>query len=185
MPLGRLEEHIETDVAPYDIWENEELITITGGQSDFKNDYKFIINHLKDLIQEYSLILKGIGYDPHNADTFLQDLEIFGVPLLQITQSARFLNDGTVDIQLNIESKKLKYEKTNGLLSWSACNAKIVKNSFGEKKVDKEPTAKTKRIDPIDAMIDAHIAFMKLSKDEKVDYKKQMEEYLKTMGWKK
>ena len=185
MPLGRLEEHIETDVAPYDIWENEELITITGGQSDFKKDYKFIINHLKDLIQEYSLILKGIGYDPHNADTFLQDLEIFGVPLLQITQSARFLNDGTVDIQLNIESKKLKYEKTNGLLSWSACNAKIVKNSFGEKKVDKEPTAKTKRIDPIDAMIDAHIAFMKLSKDEKVDYKKQMEEYLKTMGWKK
>ncbi len=185
MPLGRLEEHIETDIAPYDIWENEGLITITGGQSDFKNDYKFIISHLKDLIEEYDLKLKGIGYDPHNADTFLQDLEIFGVPLLQITQSARFLNDGTVDVQLNIESKKLKYEKNNGLLSWSACNAKIVRNSFGEKKVDKEPTAKTKRIDPIDAMIDAHIAFMKLSKEEKVNYSEQMEEYLKTMGWKK
>ena len=31
MPRGRLEEHIETDLAPYDLWEQMELITVTGG----------------------------------------------------------------------------------------------------------------------------------------------------------
>ena len=184
MPRGRLDEHIETDIAPYDLWESAGLITVTGGVSEYKNDYKFIINHLKDLIQEYDLDLKAIGYDPHNADGFLGDLEEFGVPLLQVTQSARFLNDATVDMQLNIKSQKIEYDKQNELLSWSFSNAKVVKNSFGEIKIDKEPKAKTKRIDPADACIDAHVAYMKL-KEEPVDVDKEMENYLQMMMWRK
>lgn len=54
MPKGRLEEHIETDLAPYDLWESKELITVTGGLGDFKNDYKFIIKDLKRVKEEYS-----------------------------------------------------------------------------------------------------------------------------------
>ena len=121
--------------------------------------------------------------DPHNADGFLSDLEVFGVPLLEIKQSARFLNDGTEDMQLNIESGKVKYNKREELLSYSVSNAKIVRNSFGEKKVDKEPTKRTKRIDPVDAMIDAHIAYMKFNETENVDYEEEMKNYLENMGW--
>lgn len=183
MPRGRLEEHIVTDVAPYDVWEQAELITITGGQDTFKNDYKFIIKYLREIIEEYELDLQAIGYDPHNADGFLSDLEEFGVPLLEIRQSARFLNDGTQDMQLLIESGKIKYNKNEELLSYSVSNAKIVKNSFDEKKVDKEPNAKTKRIDPVDAMINAHITQMKFNEKETIDYNKEMEQYLEEMGW--
>lgn len=183
MPRARMEEHVTTDIAPYDLWETENLITVTGGQSTYKNDYKFIIKYLKDIIEKYDLELQGIGYDPHNADGFLADLEEFGVPLLEVKQSARFLHDGTEDMQLNIESKKIKYNKKEELLSYSVSNAKIVKNSFGEKKIDKEKNAKNKRIDPVDAMIDAHITQMKLKEEETVDYNKEMEDYLQTMGW--
>lgn len=181
MPKGRLEEHIETDVAPYDMWEDSGLITVTGGANEYKNDYKFIINHLKDLITEYDLQLKAIGYDPHNADGFLADLEEFGVPLLSITQSARFLNDATVDMQLDIKSEKIEYDEENELMSWSFCNAKVVKNSFGEIKVDKEPRAKTKRIDPVDACINAHVTYMKLKEEDSIDMDKEMEKYLDMM----
>ena len=183
MPRGRLEEHITTDVAPYDLWEQQELITVTGGTSTYKNDYKFIIKYLKDIIEEYELKLQAIGYDPHNADGFLSDLEEFGVPLLEITQNAKTLNDGTEDMQLLIESGKIKYNKGEELLSYSVSNAKIVRNSLGDKKVDKEPKAKTKRIDPVDAMIDAHITYMKFNEKEAIDYDKEMEEYLEKMGW--
>ncbi|MCI8486135.1 MAG: terminase large subunit [Clostridia bacterium] len=183
MPRGRLQEHIVTDIAPYDVWEQQELITVTGGQDTYKNDYKFIIKYLKEIIENYDLQLQAIGYDPHNADGFLSDLETFGVPLLEIKQSARYLNDGTQDMQLNIESGKIKYNKKEQLLSYSVSNAKIVRNSFGEKKVDKEPNKRTKRIDPVDAMINAHITQMKFNEKEQVNYDKEMEEYLEKMGW--
>ena len=181
MPKGRMQEHIESDIAPYDIWKSNELITVTGGVNEYKNDYKFIINHLRNLITKFGLNIKAIGYDPHNADGFLSDLEELGVPLLEVTQSARFLNDATVDMQLNVKSGNVEYNKHNELLSWSFSNAKIVANSFGEIKVDKEPKARTKRIDPVDACIDAHVAYMKFKED--LDLEAEMSNYLEAMGW--
>lgn len=181
MPKGRLQEHIESDIAPYDIWVNNELLTVTGGVNEYKNDYKFIIAHLKQIIEEYQLNIKAIGYDPHNADGFLSDLEELGIPLLEVTQSAKFLNDATVDMQLNVKSGVIEYNKFNELLSWSFSNAKVVANSFGEIKVDKEPKARTKRIDPVDTCIDAHVAYMKFKEDINLDA--EMESYLEAMGW--
>ena len=86
-------------------------------------------------------------------------------------------------MKLNIKSKKIEYDKQNELLSWSFSNAKQVANSFGEIKVDKEPRAKTKRIDPVDACIDAHVAYMKLKEETTVDVDKEMENYLQMMKW--
>lgn len=183
MPKGRLQEHIISDIAPYDVWQEKELITITGGVNEYKNDYKFIISYLKELIDKYEIKIEAIGYDPHNADGFLSDLEELGIPLLEITQSAKFLNDATTDMQLNVKSKKVKYDKNNELLSWSVSNAKTVANSFGEIKVDKEPKNRNKRIDPVDAMIDAHVAYMKF-KDENLNLDEVMDNYLEVMGWK-
>ena len=185
MPRGRLEEHVETDLAPYDLWEQMKLLTVTGGSGDYKNDYKFIISHLKELKEKYSLKFMGIGIDPHNADGILSDLEEFGCPILLVTQSAKFLNDATVDIQLAVKSNKYKYNKQNELLTWSFTNAKTVKNSFGEIKVDKEPRAKFKRIDPVDAAVDAHTVRMKYKTKEVVNIESEMDKYLKQMGWKK
>ena len=68
-------------------------------------------------------------------------------------------------------------------MSYSFSNAKILKNSFDEKKVDKEPNAKTKRIDPVDAMINAHITQMKFREKETINYEQEMKNYLETMGW--
>ena len=185
MPRGRLEEHIETDLAPYDLWEQLKLITVTGGSGDFKNDYRFIIKHLKELKKEYNLTFLGIGLDPHNADGIMSELENFGCPILLVTQSAKFLHDATEEIQLAVKSKKVEYDKSNELLTWSFTNAKIVKNSFGEKKVDKEPRAKFKRIDPVDACIDAHTVMMKNRSKEVVNVKSELDNYLSKMGWKK
>ena len=184
MPRGRLEEHIETDLAPYDLWEQMELITVTGGSGDFKNDYKFIINHLAALKEEYGLEFMGIGIDPHNADGILADLEAFGCPVVIVTQSARNLNDATVDVQLLVKSEAVSYNRNNELLTWSFSNAKTVRNSFDEIKVDKRPGQKYKRIDPVDAVIDAHACMLKYKTKEVVDVQSELDKYLEAMGWK-
>ena len=182
MPRGRHQEHIDTDLAPYDLWEQMELLTVTGGDGDFKNDYKFIIKHLKEIQQEYDLTFNGIAIDPHNADGILGDLEDFGVPIMIIRQSARFMNDATVDFRLLVKSMSIEYNKNNELLTWSFTNAKTVENSFGEIKVDKKSN-RFQRIDPVDAVLDAHTMMMKSRAEEIVDIDSEMERYLEQMGW--
>lgn len=185
MPRGRLQEHIETDLAPYDLWESMELITVTGGSGDFKNDYKFIIKDLKRLKDEYDLKFKGIGIDPHNADGILSDLEAFGCPVVIIVQSCKSLNDATVDIQLLTKSESVEYNLNNELLTWSFLNASLVRNSFDEVKIDKKPGKRFKRIDPVDACVDAHALMLKNKTAEVVDVDNELDRYLKAMGWKK
>ena len=184
MPRGRLEEHIATDLAPYDLWEQMELITVTGGVNDYKNDYKFIIKHLKEIKEEYDLTFLGIGIDPHNADGILSELEEFGCPVVLIVQSCKSLNDATVDIQLLVKSGDVEYNKRDELLSWSFLNATIVRNSFDEIKVDKKPGARCERIDQVDATIDAHACRLKNKKSVIVNIDSEMDRYLKAMGWK-
>lgn len=183
MPRGRLLEHIKSDAAPYDLWEKLELVTVTGGAGDFKNDYKFILTALREALAQYEIKLLGIGYDPHNADGFLSDLEEFGVPLLEVKQSARFLNDATVDMQLLAKSGKYHFNRRDELTDWSFRNARLVANSFGEVKVDKAPNARTRRIDPVDAAVDARTARMKLSGMPAVDLNAAMDRYMAEMGW--
>nr|DAG62741.1 MAG TPA: Large Terminase [Caudoviricetes sp.] len=185
MPRGRLQEHIETDLAPYDLWESMELITVTGGVNDYKNDYKFIIKDLKRIKEEYDITFLGIGIDPHNADGILAELEEFGCPVVIIVQSCKSLNDATTDIQLLVKSEDLEYNAKNELLTWSFLNAKVVRNSFDEIKVDKKPGKRFKRIDPVDACIDAHACKLKNKTKEVVDVENELDKYLEIMGWKK
>ena len=183
MPRGRLEEHVETDLAPYDLWEQMDLITVTGGAMSFMNDYPFIVAHLKELKERFNLSFLGIGIDPHNAAGIMQELETFGCPVATITQSARSLNDATKAVQLLTKGKQLEFDQDNELLTWSMINAAVVMNSFEEIKVDKKPGAKFKRIDPVDAVIDAHALMLLTTGGESVDVENELENYLKMMGW--
>ena len=54
-----------------------------------------------------------------------------------------------------------------------------------EIKIDKKVGAKTKRIDPIDACINAHVAYQKCNDTNNQDLDKNMEDYLSLMGWDK
>jgi phage terminase large subunit-like protein len=154
IPAKRVAEHEKSDLAPYRMWIKDGLLTPTETLGGVKTDYKYIIAYYKDLIEKYDLQLLGIGYDPHNADAFLTDLEEFGVDCVEIVQSCKSLNDATVDLRLEAEAGNLIYDKKDKLLTWSMKHAKTVSNSFGEIKIDKD--LQQKRIDPCDAVIDAH-----------------------------
>ncbi|MFD2330658.1 terminase large subunit [Cohnella sp. GCM10020058] len=167
IPAARLAEHVKTDNAPYDMWLADKLLTVTETMGGVKTDYKYIIRYYRDLIKKYNLKLKGIAYDPHNADAFLSDLEEFGVDCVEIVQSAKSLNDATIDFRLETEARNVIYDRRNKLLTWSMAHAKTVSNSFGEIKIEKH--AKTKRIDPVDAIIDAHKLTM-ANKDKRSTY---------------
>ncbi|MCZ0872740.1 terminase TerL endonuclease subunit [Peribacillus sp. AS_2] len=178
MPEKRIAEHIKTDNAPYDICVRDGLITTTSTLGGIKTDYKYIIEYLKKVIKEYNLRVKLICYDPHNASAFLHDLSELGYPVFEVGQSHKQLNDATCDFKLEVEAKNVLYNKKSALLSWSVANAETVSNSYGEIKIDKN--LQKKRIDPVDAIIDAWHQAMKV----KFNFSQfRGEDALKKFGW--
>lgn len=164
IPASRVDEHIKTDKVPYDVWIEKGLVTPTHTLGGIKTDYKYILTYLQELIEEYDLKPQMICYDPHNASAFLGDLEAMGWDSISVTQTAKELNDATVDFRLeilagNVEIEgvevgvKKKVVPADELLTWSIANAKTISNNYGEIKIDKDITED--RIDPIDAIIDA------------------------------
>ena len=165
IPKNRLQEHMEMeDNAPYVIWQQQGLLTVTTAAGGIKTDYKTILGSLSNLVDEYKLDVMAIGYDPHNASAFLLDLEDFGCDLIEIKQSARSLNDATIDFQLEVKAHNMEYNEDNKLLTRSMNDAIISEpNSFGEIKIDK--MLQKNRIDPCDAAICSHKIAMGIDLD--------------------
>jgi len=173
-----MQEHMDKeDNAPYVIWEKEGLLTVTTAAGGIKTDYKTILANLRGIIDTYDIDLVSIGYDPHNASAFLLDLEDFGCDLIEIKQSARSLNDATVDFQLEVKAHNIEYDERNKLLTRSMNDAILsAPNSFGEIKIDK--MLQKNRIDPCDAVICAHKLAMGMEVEE-ITADQSVEEYLK------
>ena len=128
------------------------------------------------MIDEYNLNVIGCGYDPHNAAGFLSDLEsILECDLTEIVQSAKSLNDATVDFQLSVKGGLISYNRNDKLLSWSAMNAVLTSNSFGEVKIDKQKNSS--RIDAIDAIICAWKLYFR-SRENEPDGEGLLDEWL-------
>ena len=169
MPELRLAEHEKSDDVPYGYWMKCGLLTLTSGTYGIKTDYKYIIAELASIMETYQLKIIGCGYDAHNAGAFLEDLTaVLDCDVTEIKQSARSLNDATIDFQLTVKGELVDYDENNALLSWSMVNAIVSQpNSFGEVKIDK--MTQTERIDPCDAVIDAWKLYFMNKNDGKVD----------------
>lgn len=174
IPKRRVEEHIKTDRVPYDLWIRQGIVTVTETMGGIKTDYKYILSYLEKIVKKYELDVQFVCYDPHNASAFLMDLEAMGYDSIAVSQSAKALNDATVDFRLEIESGNVEHDG-NEAITWSIANAKTTSNSFGEIKIDKE--YQTERIDIIDAIIDAWTEAMK--GEAKQDVNELLEMWLK------
>lgn len=170
IPKNRVAEHIMTDDAPYDIWIKNGLLTVTETGGGIKTDYKYIFAYLKNLLSEYDLRIDQLGYDRHNADTFLSDLDELGCDCVEIFQTSKYLNDPTEDFRLEVKAGNVEYNEKNELLAWSVTNAKTVSTPNGEIKINKDKSVK--RIDPVDAIIDAYKLAFKNERLQNVDISK-------------
>ena len=178
MPELRLEEHEKTDDAPYRLWATSKQLILTSGMYGIKMDYLRIISTLKEIISEYKLKIIGCGYDAHNIAGILAQLEeILPCDLTEIPQSARSLNDVTIDFKQSVEAGIIRYDRQNTLLTWSMVNAILNEpNSFGEVKIDK--VKQTNRIDPCDAVLDAYKLYFEDKNNRISDGEEALEAWL-------
>lgn len=178
MPKNAVNEHMVSDDVPYDVWIKKGLITVTETLGGIKTDYKYILSEIQKTVDEYNLQVELICYDPHNASAFIGDLDEMGYDTMMIRQTAKVLNDATVDLRLTMKAGDIEHSGDDELLQWAISNAKTIKNSYGEIKIDKETS--TDRIDPLDAMIDAWSEAMR--EEEEFDVNESIENWLENFG---
>lgn len=166
LPKNALDRHIRSDKAPYDIWAQQGLLTLTdcGGNNGYILDYKFIIEDIKAIIKNYALHPRMICYDPMGASGIIADLEEICPELIEIGQYPKSMNDATRHAQGTILGGGIEYDRSNELLTWSMINAQAVLDSKKQMIIDKKEN--TNRIDAIDAMLDAYKGWLTIKPEE-------------------
>jgi phage terminase large subunit-like protein len=175
MPEDTLNQKRRTDKVPYDLWVRQGWITETPGAVV---DYNFIKSYIKNFEQKYNVKIREICADPWNATQFMQDMESEGYTVIEIRQGIQTLSGPTKDFREQVYSGNVIHNN-NPVLTWALSNAVTKQDANENIMLDKSKS--TERIDPIAAVINAHVRAM--LKRETIDINKITEEYLNMMGW--
>ncbi|PFN14855.1 terminase large subunit [Bacillus cereus] len=162
MPEDSMREKVKKDKVRYDLWHEQEYITATPGSVV---DYNFIKTYIKNLEEEYGIIVKEICYDPWNASQFAQDLESEGYMMIEIRQGIGTLGEPTKNFREEVYSKNVVHDK-NPVLDWAIGNAITKEDHNGNIMLDKAKSIE--RIDPIASLINAHVRAMLMISSEPV-----------------
>lgn len=150
MPKGRLQEHIESDKVPYDIYIERGLLELTNTESSI--DYTYISDYIQNIEEKYNLDILAICFDPYRFKQLSLELDKIGYTLIDVRQTMQNLTEPTFFFRSQIDEGRVTYNKEDELLKWSLLNAEIV-SKFGYVKVDK--AKRQNRIDIVDCFINA------------------------------
>ena len=154
MPEGRIQEKINTDKTPYDLWHSQGWITLTDGDVI---DYRYIQDYIVAQAEKNGWIIKEICYDPYNATQFANEMMDEGYEMVEIRQGVKTLSEPTKNFRELVYSQKIIHDN-NPVLTWAIGNAVTRQDHNGNIMLDKSKA--TQRIDPISAVINAHVRAM-------------------------
>lgn len=156
MPEDTFRAKMQTDKVPYDLWVKQGWITTTPGAVV---DYNFIKRYLQDFEKQYQVKIKEICVDPYNATQFMQDMEAQGYTAVEIRQGIPTLSEPTKNFREQVYLGNVIHNN-NPVLTWAVSNA-ITRPDHNEN-IMLDKSKSRERIDPIAAVIDAHVRAMLL-----------------------
>lgn len=154
IPEETLWKRIKTDKMPFDRWVKAKWITATPGA---EVDYHYILNYMDWLYEENNWTKSEACFDRYLATWLKQELEDREFIPIEIPQGIPTLSEPTKDFRAKTYNKKIIHDN-NPVLSWAMSNAVVRKNHNDCIMLDKEKS--TERIDPVAALINAHVRVM-------------------------
>lgn len=151
MPEDTLAIKRNTDKVPYDLWVKQGWITVTPGAVV---DYRFVGEYIKSKAKEEGFSIREICFDPYNATQFATELMGEGYECVEIRQGVRTLSEPTKDFRNQVYSQNIVHDN-NPVLAWAIGNAVVRQDHNENIMLDKDKSAQ--RIDPIAAVINAHV----------------------------
>lgn len=157
IPEDTLQEHIEKDKVPYDVWiRNGWVRTCPGNVIDQKE----VVNWFQELQSEYNVYAYKIGYDAYNAQYLTKDLEEnFGKGLTEkVQQNFKGLSSQMYLSKAWFKKRKIVYNY-NPVLLWCLLNTEAVTDTQGNVKPYKNRNLR-KRIDGYSSLLDAFCVYL-------------------------
>lgn len=151
MPENTVALRTKTDKIRYDIWVEKGWITATPGDVI---DFKFIKKYMMDTTLAEGWIIKEICFDPYQATQFATDMADEGFVTVEIRQGFPTLSEPTKNFREKTYAKEIIHDK-NPVLGWAIGNAITRTDHNGNIMLDKQKS--TNKIDPIAAIINAHV----------------------------
>lgn len=157
IPEDTLQEHIEKDKVPYDVWiRNGWVRTCPGNVIDQKE----VVNWFQELQSEHNVYAYKIGYDAYNAQYLTKDLEEnFGHDLCEkVNQNFKGLSSQMYLSKAWFKKRKIVYNY-NPVLLWCLLNTEAVTDTQGNVKPYKNRNLR-KRIDGYSSLLDAFCVYL-------------------------
>lgn len=169
MPETVLEQHIESDKVPYDLWRDQGLLRICPGN---QVDYKMVHAWFCEIQNDLDIYLPWIGYDPAYSSYMIDQLkETFGDDSMRVVRQG-FLTLGMpmATIEKMIKAHKVNYNN-NPIMRFCLRCLSVEEDRNGNLMPSKRKST-IKRIDGFSAMLNAWTVMseMKDQYDQMMDY---------------
>lgn len=157
----RLEYKIKDDKIPYDIWEQRGFVTICEGA---KVDYSKVTEWFLRMKDEYEIAPLWIGYDPWNANYWIDEMAAYGFEMVEVRQGAKTMSNPMKQLEADLIEKKVIYDN-NPVLKWCLCNTAVKRDDNDNIR----PVKGQKQRARIDGAVSLIIAYCVLS-EKMTDY---------------
>ena len=150
IPRNKLEEKIQDDKVPYDVWEKRGLLTICDGA---KVNYSDVTNWFLKMHNEFDISAYWVGYDPWGSQYWIDEMKESGFEMEQVVQGARTMSNPMKQLEADLKEKKVIYDN-NPILKWCLLNTSIeIDKNDNIRPVKKKSR---QRIDGAVSLIDAY-----------------------------
>ena len=154
IPTNFLEKKITEDKIPYDKWQKNGWLRLSG---DSKIDYHDVTNWFIEQIEEYGLRPLWVGYDSWNAQFWCDEMKEYGFDMIEVRQGYKTESAPLKQMKADLMDKKINYNN-NPILKWNLSNV-VVKTDDNENIMLSKEKAK-QRIDGAASLMDAYVIYI-------------------------
>ena len=151
IPRDKVEEKIQDDKVPYDVWEKRGLLTICDGA---KVNYSDVTNWFLKMHNDFDISAYWVGYDPWGSQYWINEMKEVGFEMEQVIQGARTMSNPMKQLEADLKEKKVVYNN-NPILKWCLLNTSIEIDKNDNIRPVKGKKSK-QRIDGAVSLIDAY-----------------------------
>jgi phage terminase large subunit-like protein len=160
MPSDVILKRKEEDNAPYDIWVQKGLITVTEGS---QNDFSLVTQWFMNMIRTYNIRPLWVGYDPWNSQYWIKEMEDLGFNMDKVRQGIYSLSEPMKILEADLKNNLVNYNN-NPIMKWCLSNTQAKVDLNGNIQPSKL-NSKYKQIDGTVALIIAYVVLNRYRND--------------------